>query len=345
VINGVTLFVGRLADVVQAIAEPVSKVKPAATKVHHFAKGARIAADKTRVIVHKIANVSLGAVPSVNVLHRCSRRHGNEDMRGGVDRFNAGLDAAVRGVHTVLTPACASLNEIASWDIDLGLEAVLDQIELIWAKVEDALAPIAQFIDKVATVVVQKVEHAICCAAPGGFHAVKGFKVLSSSLSVLTCPAGDIVKFALEVLNPLIEEIVDKYNEVVSKILGPLGRIRVALKYPTALTFELPAFEADSCELIIPSAVDVLKVEYETFKWDLIDEFKIKVDLPDAGAGSSCTNAVAELKEAFKTNCCTNFQARRTFGPCSHGIWVAGFASCSMCKNVKTSWTLPECTS
>ncbi len=56
-------------------------------------------------------------------------------------------------------------------------------------------------------------------------------------------------------------------------------------KYPTALTFELPVFEADSCELIIPSAVDVLKVDYETFEWDLIDEFKIKVDLPDAGAG------------------------------------------------------------
>ena len=89
----------------------------------------------------------------------------------------------------------------------------------------------------------------------------------------------------------------------------------------------------------------MLKVDYETCKWDLIDEFKIKVDLPDAGAGSSCTNAVAELKEAFKTNCCTNFQARRTFGPCSHGILVAGFASCSMCKNVKTSWTLTECTS
>jgi hypothetical protein len=343
VIKGVMLFAGRLADVVQAVAEPVSKVKPAATKVHHFAKGARIAADKTRVIVHNIANMSLGALPSVNVLHRCSRRHGNEDMRGGVDRFNAGLDAAVRGVHTVLTPACASLNEIASWELDLGLEALLYQIELIWAKIEDALAPIAQFIEKVATTVAQKIEHAVCCHAPGGFQAVKAIKVLS----VLTCPAGDIVKSALTVLNPLIGEIVARYNEVVSKILGPLARIRVALKYPTALTFKLPAFEADSCELIIPSAVDVLKVDYETFKWDLIDEFKIQVDLPDAGAGSSCADAVAEIQEAFKTNCCTNLEARRTFGPCYDGLLTTGWASCSMCKNVKTIWwsMVSECAS
>jgi hypothetical protein len=62
-----------------------------------------------------------------------------EDMHGGVDRFNVGLDAAVCGSHTLLTPACASLNDTAysGWDFDLASEAPLEQIELI----EDALAP------------------------------------------------------------------------------------------------------------------------------------------------------------------------------------------------------------
>jgi hypothetical protein len=42
-------------------------------------------------------------------------------------------------------------------------------------------------------------------------------------------PAGRKCTFKVKVLNPLIKEIVEKYNEVDSKILGPLGRIRVAL--------------------------------------------------------------------------------------------------------------------